>query len=57
MIKEVNALVGGPKGRHEIATSVRAWLDGIQKISKARRADTSVARKLFVPRLRRSINL
>jgi hypothetical protein len=51
-------VAGGPKGRHEIATSVRAWWEGYPKVSKARRADTFQCRvRVVVPRLRRSINL
>jgi hypothetical protein len=42
MVRETNFVGEGPTGRHEIATSVRAWLGRHPKILKALRADTSL---------------
>ena len=40
-VSECEFVPGGPEGRHEIATSVRAWSGRCAKFSEARRADTS----------------
>jgi hypothetical protein len=41
IVRGADFVAGGPKGRHEIATSVRAWSGWYPKVSQARRADTS----------------